>query len=431
MRYALIVETWKRRRRLLIAIVLTSLSSPALFCARSLPSRAADCGQAAAKPVVVVELPGNPFQAIPAADGCHVFISLVGPVEPGDPRRAPQPGAPKGGVAVVNLAAVEPSLASVISLEGSPYGMALTHDGRLLIVASDDRVAFIDSARLIASSPDAVIGYLDDAPMAGRMYANVTLDDRWLFLSDESTRTISVVDLPKARASGFHASAVVGQIPVGRAPIALTFSPDQQLLYTTSQVAPASYGWPPVCTPPASEAARQGSNYAEGAILVVDVARATRDPAHAVIGAVPAGCNPVRLVISRSGDIAYVSARTDNVVLAFDTRRLLADPTKALIGRVPVGNAPVGVALLNEGARLAVTNSNRFGDRNSAQSLTIVDTTKMSSGEDAILGNVPTGVFPRELRVTENQKTMLLTNFGSKTLAIFDIAQLPIESPRK
>ncbi len=37
----------------------------------------------------------------------------------------------------------EPSLTRVITLEGSPYGMALTHDGGLLIVASDDRVAFI------------------------------------------------------------------------------------------------------------------------------------------------------------------------------------------------------------------------------------------------------------------------------------------------
>jgi hypothetical protein len=108
--------------------------------------------------------------------------------------------------------------------------MALTHDGLLLIVASDDRVAFIDAPRLIAGSEGAILGYLNDAPLAGRVYANVTADDRWLFLSDESTRSISVVDLPKARASGFDGSAVVGQIPVGRAPIALTFSQDQRLL---------------------------------------------------------------------------------------------------------------------------------------------------------------------------------------------------------
>src|SRR2546428_506600 len=75
--------------------------------------------------------------------------------------------------------------------------------------------------------------------------------------TDESTRTISVVDLVKARASGFGGSAVIGQIPVGRAPIALTFSNDHRFLYTTSQIAPPVYGWPSVCTAPGSDAARQ------------------------------------------------------------------------------------------------------------------------------------------------------------------------------
>ncbi len=381
--------------------------------------------------MAVIELPGNPFQAIPSADGCHVFVSLVGPVEPGDPRRPPQPGAPKGGVAVVSRLGGELSLTSVITLEGSPYGMALTHDGRLLIVASDDRVAFIDPVGLTAGSADAILGYLNDAPMAGRVYANVTPDDQWLFLSDESTRTISVVDLRQARASGFNGSAVIGQIPVGRAPIALTFSQDHRFLYTTSQVAPSAYGWPPVCSPSPSEVARQGSSYAEGAILVVDVARATHDPANAVIGAVPAGCNPVRLVTSPSGDVAYVSARTDNMVLAFDTRKLLADPAHALIGRVPVGDAPVGLAVFDDGARLVVTNSNRFGDSNAVQSLTIIDTKKISGGEEAILGSVPAGIFPRELKLTEDQQALLLTNFGSKTLAVIDVARLPLEPHKK
>jgi len=131
---------------------------------------------------------------------------------------------------VISRVGGELSLTRVVQLEGSPYGMTLTHDGRLLIVTSDDRVAFIDPGRLIAGSADAILGYLNDAPMAGRMYANVTPDDRWLFLSDESARAISVVDLIKARTSGFEASSVIGQIPVGRAPIALTFSKDHKLL---------------------------------------------------------------------------------------------------------------------------------------------------------------------------------------------------------
>ena len=198
-------------------------------------------------------------------------------------------------------------------------------------------------------------------------------------------------------------------------------------LYTTSQVAPSAYGWPSVCSAPGSDAARQGSNYAEGAILVVDVSRATHDPPNAVVGAAAAGCNPVRLVTSLSGDAAYVSARTDNTLLAFDTRKLLADPAHALMGRVPVGDAPVGVAVLNGGARLAVTNSSRFGNSNAMQSLTIIDAQKITSGEAAVLGTVPAGVFPRELRVTEDQGTLLLTNFGSKNLAVIDVVRLPLE----
>lgn len=424
--------TWRPTRQSIVAALLVGAGSLALSCARSsAPIGSSRCDRPAAEPMALVELPGNPFLAVPSADGCYVFVSLVGPVEPGDPRRPPQSGAPRGGVAVVSRSDGKLFLKSVVTLEGSPYGMVLTHDGRLLIVASDDRVAFIDVARLTAGSTvDSILGYLNDAPMAGRVYANVTPDDQWLFLSDESTRTISVVDLRGARASGFDSRAVVGQIPVGRAPIALTFSQDHRFLYTTSQVAPSAYGWPPVCAPPPSEIARQGSSYAQGAILVVDVQRATHDPANAVIGAVPAGCNPVRLVTSPDGEVAYVSARTDNMILAFDTSKLVADSAHALIGRVPVGNAPVGVAVFNRGARLIVTNSNRFGDSAAAQSLTIIDATKIDRGKDAIVGSVAAGVFPRELTLTANQQTLLLTNFGSKTLAVIDVARLPLESRR-
>ena len=422
------IEKFRLIGRRIVVIILISLSWSAASCERSpLKIDAAACAQPAAQPVAIIELPGNPFQAIPTSDGCHFFISLAGPTEPSDPRRPPRPGAPTGGLAVVSRVGGEPSLTRVVQLEGSPWGMALTRDGGLLIVASDDRVAFIDPARMIAGSADAILGYLRDAPAAGRFYANVTPDDRWLFLSDESAKAISVVDLAKARASGFDNGAVIGQIPTGQAPIALTFSMDHQLLYTTSQVAPAEYGWPAVCSAPGSEEVRQASKYSEGAILVVDVSRATHDPANAVVGATPAGCNPVRLAISPSGEVAYVSARTDNALLAFDTRRLLTEPSHALIGRVPVGDAPVGVAVLDGGARIAVTNSNRFGDSNATQNLTIIDAQKIASGAAAVLGTVPAGVFPRELRMTEDQKTLLLTNFGSKNLTMIDIARLPLE----
>ena len=384
------------------------------------------CARSAAQRSALIELPGQPFQAVPSLDGCHVFVSLAGPVEPGDPRRPPRPGAPPGGVAVVDRSGGEPRLARVLTLAGSPYGMVLTHDGLTLIVASDDRVAFVDVARLVAGSPDAVLGYLTDAPLAGRIYANVTRDDRWLFLSDESERAISVVDLARARASQFDASSVVGRIPTGRAPIALAFSPDDRLLYTTNQEAPASLGWPAVCRAPGSDTTRFQDRYPRGVVMVIDVARATHDPAGAVLGVVAAGCNPVRLVTSPEGDRAYVTARTDNELLVYDTHNLLADTAHALIGRVPVGITPVGVTTLKGGRWIAVTNSNRFGASNAPPSLTLVDARGVAAGRAAVLGTLPTGAFTREITVTPDQRTLLLTNFDSRTLAFIDIAGIAV-----
>jgi hypothetical protein len=404
--------------------IFTCVACAAVACAGRTHRDQAACTTAAAEPIALVDLPGNPFQAIPSANGCYVFVSLVGPVEPGDPRRPPQDDAPPGGVAVVTRIGGEPTLVTVIPLAGSPYGMVLTHDGELLIIASDDRVAFVDVARAINGTQDAVLGYLTDAPLAGRVYANVTRDDHWLFLSDESSRSISVVNLLKARESSFHASAVIGQIPVGRAPIALTFSIDQRFLYTTSQVAPIKYGWPADCRAPGSDTTRQPLPYAKGAVMIIDVARATRDPANSVLGAVPAGCNPVRLITSPRGDVAYVSARTDGAILSFDTNKLLADPANAMISRIIVGDAPVGLATLHDGNSLAVTNSNRFANTGTPPRLTIVDTHKLRIGGPAIVSTVSTGIFPRELRTTNDGGTLLLTNFGSKNLAVIDVARL-------
>ena len=75
-----------------------------------------------------------------------------------------------------------------------------------------------------------------------------------------------------------------------------------------------------------------------------------------------------------------------------------------------------------------MTNSNRYGNSDASQSLTVIDTTKMGAGANAVLGTVPVGVFPRELSVTSDQRTLLLTNFGSKTLAIMDAARLPLKA---
>jgi hypothetical protein len=50
--------------------------------------------------------------------------------------------------------------------------MTLTHDDKTLIVAANRRVIFIDGPKLIAGRADAVLGYLDEPGVMGRVYAN-------------------------------------------------------------------------------------------------------------------------------------------------------------------------------------------------------------------------------------------------------------------
>ena len=380
------------------------------------PVTTTGCGGAPSEPVSFIDVPSNPFQALPSADGCWVFVSM-----PGGPAR----GSSKIGVLRRSGGILK--LERVITIDGNPTGMILTHDGQLLIVADGPRIAFIDVDKLTKTSKDAVLGYLDEPGRLGRIYANVTRDDKTLFVADENAQTISVIDLAKLRASRFRASEIVGKIPTGTAPIALTFSPDEKTLYTTSQAAPKALNWAIQCKREGAAAADTTPVNPQGAILVIDVARAQTDPSHSVIGAVPAGCSPVRLVLSPSGDRVYVTARNSNALLVFDRAKLTSDPPHARIGSVTVGTAPVGVAVVDSGRKVVVTNSNRFaGSSNDRQTLTVIDATKIGSGENAILGSIPAGAFPREMRVTSDGMTLIVTNFASSSIETIDLTRLPL-----
>jgi DNA-binding beta-propeller fold protein YncE len=121
-----------------------------------------------------------------------------------------------------------------------------------------------------------------------------------------------------------------------------------------------------------------------------------------------------------------VSARAENGLLVFDTRQLLpgGDTALARVARVPVGTAPVGVVVTPDGRRVLVTNSNRFaGDANDRQSITIIDATRVADGAAAIIGQIPAGAFPRELRLMPDGRTLVLTNFNSQTVQLVDLTR--------
>ncbi|HEY0799245.1 MAG TPA: YncE family protein [Steroidobacteraceae bacterium] len=394
-----------------------------LFAAIPMPSRAAQppdtesCNQPADDAVTWIDLPGQlPFQALPSADGCWIFVSLAtGNGEASD-------NEPKGGVALLKRSGGHIGVIRVTHVGGNPTGMVLTHDGQLLVVADGNRIAFLDTQRLISGDDTPVLGYWNDGTHAPeRVYVNVTSDDKYLFVSDENVGTITVVSLAAARSSKFSKPATVGRIPVGPGPVAVTLSPDERYLYSTSIAMPPTKEWPAECVREWNPKPRPST---QGAIFVIDVARAKTDPPKAVIAAVKAGCTPIRLVLSPSGDIAYVTSRGGNALLAFDTQNLITDPSHALRGKVPTGPAPIGIAVVDAGQKVIVTNSNRFGGSSETQSLLVIDAAKIATGEGSIIGTIPARGLPREMRTTSDERTLLVVNTRSQKLQILDLARL-------
>ena len=114
-----------------LAIFLGAAFSSAadLPCNLPLPSR-----------MTKLPLPGHPFQAVCSKDGCRAFVSLLTNKEPdkfsgvGVLRRT------EGGLELVRSVELHPGL----------VGMALTHDGALLIAANGQGIIFLSTASLIS-----------------------------------------------------------------------------------------------------------------------------------------------------------------------------------------------------------------------------------------------------------------------------------------
>ncbi len=399
-----------RRARMALpgSLVVTLLGAAGTAQAQS------NCNQPARDSIVHIPMPANPFEPVVTADGCWIFVTLV------------QQDSPQASLAVLRRAAGTVTLVRRVIMKGTPAGAVLTHDGRLLIVAAGGWLGFLDVGRLQSGQGDPVLGYMGDDQPTGMVYVNVTPDDKTVFVAAERAASVLAIDLVKARARGYSDAATIGSIATGNAPIAVTLSPDARYLYVTSQSAPPAWNWPNECRPEGS-AAGTPDNHSRGAVLVIDVARARTDPANAVLSRVPAGCNPVRLVLSPAGDVAYVTARGDNALLAFDTQKLRTDTAHARIGRGRVGTAPVGVAVIDAGRSVVVTSSNRFAANVAdSQPLYVLDAARLRAGSATPSDSIPAGGFARELRVTADGRTLVVTNYVSRTLQLVDLARLQL-----
>jgi len=391
----------------LLALLLSACSTSG----NEAPSRASSCtvllsrstAQGANAAILAnIPLPDSPFRAVATDDGQWIFVSLTGASH---------------GIAVLHKQGAQICLQRVIPLSGVPFGLILSQNNRILVIANSNNVAFVDVAQAERGTQSAILGYVPEHSSSSTIEVTLSQDEHYVFAANENDSTVSVIDFQRIRAHDFSSDALIGQIPVGTAPVGMAVSPDNRFLYITSEAdssATSSQGTGDTCGggPP-------------GSLSVAAIARAGQDPTQAIITKVAAGCGPVRVVLSPSGDTAWVTARGNNAVLAFNTTQLLTHAGNALLTSVDVGPAPVGMALVDSGTVLVVANSNRFLEPQAPQTLTILDTKQALTGKAAVLATIAVGAFPRELTLEANGQTLLLTNYNSSTLSIIDVAKLP------
>src|SRR6185437_11994384 len=156
----------------------------------------------------------------------------------------------QGEIAVLRRKGRSFDLDRIVRIGGHPTGMVLTHDGRTLIAANADAVDLLDVRILETGQGEPVRARLGAGQLQSAIYVNVTADDRTLLVSDERGAAVLVFNL--------NDSSYLGDIPVGRAPIAVTLSPDGRWLYTTSELAPPALHWPNTCAAQAAAGRRGG-----------------------------------------------------------------------------------------------------------------------------------------------------------------------------
>lgn len=327
---------------------------------------------------------------------------------------------------VLNTSAFIPSLIDAIPLptpyRGGGAGIALTHDGRhVLVTAEGTALIVVDVAKAATGSPKAVVGVLNGTAAAGdsAIEVTVTRDDKYAFVSQEygsrqtgERGTIEVFELQRPAANGSVSGTYIGYLILGDSVVGTALSPDGRILYATSELA--------------------SFNTTQGTLSVIDVEKLKTDPSKALISTVTAGCQPVRVIVSQDNQVVWVTARASNALLAFDASKLISDQGAALLASVQVGTSAVGLrfAGANE-SRILTANSNRFAGSdpslygNATSGLSVVDVNAAIRGEQANLGQIATGLFPRELAVSPDGKTVLVSDYGSSMIQAIDVSTLP------
>ncbi len=371
---------------------------------------------------------GNPSTALRTSDGRFVFVSVTNVGGPNYSTPDVEAGKRHGVVSGVDvLRSVNGTLQFVhfirIGSKGANGMIFLPGERTIAIAAGDEGVVFLDVQAVIKGTANPYIA--PQGPGAGTWDVVATSDGKYLFAANEYGQfqlqrgNIGVVALKTDSDGRFLSARLIRQIPAGNKVPRLTLSPDDRRLYVVREIHPHS------AVPQFSGRLNpqitkhdcvqiKGVPHPNGLLTVIDVQRAIRMPSgeDSIVAETACGCSPVTVIETKDSSTLYVTARGDNKVLRFNPALLETDPEHAFLGALDSGgDAPVGLHLLPDEKTLVVTNSNRFAEHGG--SISIIDLANPIS-----IQNVAAGDFPRNITMTQDGKTVFVTNYTSRTLEV-------------
>ena len=259
---------------------------------------------------------GSPFGVAVTPDGRYGFAALSGP----------DAGSPV--IDVLRMPATvagRPALVRSIPVAGQPLGEAITPDGRYLLAADGAGAVVISVARAESGTAGAVLGTLTAPTGTGSgtgapgsaIEVAISPDGRYAFVTLEYDQRAAVFSLGGAVSRGFGSADYVGSIPLGQAAVGLAVSPDGRWLYATSEVAaPGQH--------PAGIAA-------------------------------PAGGSGPALTASQAARAGIMPGEPPGTLTLIDLPRAEADPAHSVVATVKAGCQPVRVVTAANGTQVWVT----------------------------------------------------------------------------
>jgi len=263
-----------------------------------------------------------------------------------------------------------------VQVGGRPYGLALSPDGRKLLLSNDNQgtqsLMTVDAtARSVSQtipyvSPQALYLGVVYAPDGTRAYASAG--------GNNKIRTYAVA------ADGSLTETAPIAMPAGSYPGGLAISADGKRLYVANDLGES--------------------------VSIIDTGSDT------VSSTTPAGHNPYAVALSNDGTKAYVSNWGGNTV------SIVNAATGAPAGSITVGTHPSALAVNPVTGDLYVANTD-------SDSISVVDTaaaTVTRTIELAPYANAPVGTSPDALAVAPDGTTLYVANAGDDDVAVVDPA---------